>query len=342
MHSNKIILKIILLFILLFNFSGCFFYYDYNDYDNWNLKYIDENRKIEEEKRKLEERERKILARNYINETFNPYFSLLNEKEKQVYYDIYENANNFSNDFFELTYKINSDRLDDVFYSVYYDNPELIWLKTYWFYKDEENMVYKVMLIYYSRNKEEEKEADDIVSFVKEKNQNMISDFINKNKEINIVVDNIVRDANQYRSIIEKEKYVHDYLVNKITYDKNMHEDQTAYGALINNRAVCSGYSRAFQLIMRKLNIPCFYIRGNAYNEEGEVAHAWNLILLDGDYYNVDVTWDDPIDYYTMKNRLRYDYFNVSDEFISKNHTREELSSYLPIASGIRFSNLYR
>ncbi len=83
MHSNKIILKIILLFILLFNFSGCFFYYDYNDYDNWNLKYSDENRKIEEEKRKLEERERKILARNYINETFNPYFSLLNEKENK-------------------------------------------------------------------------------------------------------------------------------------------------------------------------------------------------------------------------------------------------------------------
>ncbi len=94
-------------------------------------------------------------------------------------------------------------------------------------------------------------------------------------------------------SNIEKVKAVHDYMVRNVSYDlANLQAgtipwvDYGAYGALVNKKAVCSGYTAAFQLLMERLGIPVTTITSSSMN------HAWNMIQLDDSWYHVDVTWD--------------------------------------------------
>lgn len=304
------ILKICLVFICLIFFNGCSFnYYFYDDYDP-NTQFLEEEKRIEAE------RQKKIKSRNYIDETMNPYFSLLNNEEKQIYYDILENANSYNKEEFDLTYQIPIDNVHKVFLSVLYDNPELFWLKSYLYYTFEgEEEVISIVLKYY-----EDIEELDIMK-----------------QKLNDVVDKVVNEANNISTAIEKEKYVHDYLAKKIQYDMDMKEDQRSYGALVYDKAVCSGYAKAFQLIMRKLNIPTFYVNGDITKDGDLGPHAWNIIKLDEDYYNVDLTWNDR----DKDNTIVYKYFNISDEEINSNHVRKELSEKLPNALGGKYSNLY-
>lgn len=106
----------------------------------------------------------------------------------------------------------------------------------------------------------------------------------------------------------------HDYLVENVYYVAQG-DHQTAYGALVGGKAVCAGYARAYQLLMHTAGIRCFYISGESYDPTGQrVAHAWNLVWLDGLCYYSDVTWDD------QSNDLFHEYLNLSKEEISKTH----------------------
>ena len=60
--------------------------------------------------------------------------------------------------------------------------------------------------------------------------------------------------------------------------------------------------------------------------------HAWNLVQLDGEYYAMDVTWDDPLG--SPPERYKYDYFNLTDQAMSADHVRLEISASLPVAAG--------
>lgn len=123
-----------------------------------------------------------------------------------------------------------------------------------------------------------------------------------------ILLNNIQPDMSDY----EKEKAIHDYLVNHFSYDQDF-DIYTIRGFLQNNEGVCQAYADTFQLLMNLIGIQCITQSGIANG----VSHAWNIVLLDGEWYNVDVTWDDPI---STKDILRYDYFNITDKQLSKDH----------------------
>ncbi len=120
-------------------------------------------------------------------------------------------------------------------------------------------------------------------------------------------------------SNIEAVKTVHDYLINNTRYDSAYNkQSHTPYGLLTNKVAVCDGYSETFMIFMLLNDIECQTVTGYASED-----HAWNQICLDGEWYNIDVTWDDPI----VKNEsgedpdvLRYNYFVVNDEVLSETH----------------------
>ncbi|MCL1875752.1 MAG: transglutaminase-like domain-containing protein [Synergistaceae bacterium] len=93
----------------------------------------------------------------------------------------------------------------------------------------------------------------------------------------------------------EKELAVHDWLCDRITYDKNAPNRHTVYGAIIERRATCAGYSGSFQYILRLLGVECLTFSGIVRNREypnGEY-HAWSAVKLYGEWYQVDVTGDD-------------------------------------------------
>ncbi len=96
-------------------------------------------------------------------------------------------------------------------------------------------------------------------------------------------------------------KLVNESLVERISYSFCTSAEEaayaphirTSYGALINGKAVCEGYTRSFKCVMDMLNIPCVIVQGYASNEGGLEPHAWNCVKLDDSWYGVDVTWND-------------------------------------------------
>ena len=102
-------------------------------------------------------------------------------------------------------------------------------------------------------------------------------------------------------------KYFHDTIVRSCTYDLNEEFQSTAYGALVKGRATCQGYSHAMALLCNKVGIENAFATGFATE-----AHMWNMIKLDGNWYNMDVTWDDP-DNIETPDLIMYDYFNVTN-----------------------------
>jgi hypothetical protein len=124
----------------------------------------------------------------------------------------------------------------------------------------------------------------------------------------------------------EKELAFHDLIIKIIEYDTSfeIYDDipkasSHALGALETGAAVCEGYSQLMMLLLNRAGIPCRMVTGVA---DGE-PHAWNMVLLNGDTYHVDVTWDDPIpiEGNTERNLVHYDYFNITDAEIGKSHT---------------------
>ncbi len=115
----------------------------------------------------------------------------------------------------------------------------------------------------------------------------------------------------------EKALAVHDYLIQNCKYDyANMQANtvpeisHTAYGALVDGQAVCDGYAGAYLYIMRdKLGIPCRIVTSE------QMVHSWNMIQLDGKWYHVDLTWDDPV--WDCIGRVSHDNFLLSDSKIS-------------------------
>lgn len=95
----------------------------------------------------------------------------------------------------------------------------------------------------------------------------------------------------------EKILQVNDLLVDNLEYGTSYGDNAyNIYGALVQKNCVCEGYAEAFKYIMDGLNIPCILVIGTAQNSDGNSEnHEWNYVMIDGKWYAMDVTWNDPI-----------------------------------------------
>lgn len=119
----------------------------------------------------------------------------------------------------------------------------------------------------------------------------------------------------------EKEKAIHDYMVLNYKYDQEgltagtlTNRSHSVTGLINDKKGVCEAYANTFMLLCRLSGIKCDLVTGTVDN----VKHAWNIVCLDGEYYHIDVTNDDPIP--DTPNEIRYAYFNLNDEEIAKTH----------------------
>ncbi len=118
-----------------------------------------------------------------------------------------------------------------------------------------------------------------------------------KVEEYKAEADKIIADLRENSAItdVEKALLVHDRLALHCEFDLgdgvNPLPDEVfnGYGALVDRKAVCHGYSEAYTYMLTQLGIKCIINRSEALN------HTWNIITIDGKDYHVDVTWDDPI-----------------------------------------------
>lgn len=154
---------------------------------------------------------------------------------------------------------------------------------------------------------------------------------IAKLKAVNLKVEEIVSEIiKPGMSNIEKEQAIHDYVVNNTSYDYDNYIEETvpedsynAYGVFFNKVAVCEGYAEAVYRLLNEAGIENTVITGISNG----VDHAWNLVNIDGKYYHLDATYNDPVD--GTRNILSYEYFNLTDEEISKDHSWNK-SEYQP------------
>lgn len=241
-----------------------------------------------------------------FDSNYYPYYGMLDEAGKHLYRQIYANANDLIMAFAPVE-EVTAPKLRTVFSAVYNDHPELFWLETAYsgkYRRDGICVEIDLRMNYTAQNLEESKAI------------------------FNEKAGEILAQAASLSDNYEKEKLVHDALIDRVTYNMGAQMNQSAYSALVNGQTVCAGYARAFQYLMQQLGIPCYYCTGYA----GE-AHAWNIISLDDGYYNVDTTWDDT-------EGGNYDFFNKTDQDYAGTHVRQELSVYLPPCNGQRYRNL--
>ncbi len=236
---------------------------------------------------------------------FYPYYQMLDEKGQHIYRQVYANAVAMNEEFAPIE-AVPVSELKNVIMAVYNDHPELFWLNTIFTCKYDKNKICAELALDFNMTKEEMAEAS--------------SNFYNTTNNILTAVQNF--------GVYDKERMLHDMLIQGIEYDKGANMNQSAYSALVDGKSVCAGYARAYQYLLQRLGIPCYYCTGYAGQD-----HAWNIVALDDGYYNVDVTWDDTPG-------GEYDYFNKTDEDYADTHIRQDLSVNLPQCQGQRYRSL--
>ena len=134
--------------------------------------------------------------------------------------------------------------------------------------------------------------SDDEIIFVK----NYIETFI---------ISNNISSLSNY----DKIKIFHDHIINITKYDSEQSKDSyNAYDLLTTGKSICGGYSDIMSIYLNMIEIQNYKI-----NSEN---HIWNLVNLDGTWYHLDATWDDPID--GNNQYLLHNFFLVSTSELYK------------------------
>ena len=224
------------------------------------------------------------------------YSTLTDDYVKKLYNQISDNIDSEYEPSFYAEGNLSEYQMTQAVEAYKNDHPEVFWLKSYYEY---ENYDYETGIwLTYTMS------GDKLVT---------------AKKEFNTAVDTISKSV-PYGTECEREEYIHNYIINNCDYDEEAAESEEvqgnendAYGALVDGKAVCEGYARAFQLLCNKANIDSVLLSGIADSDN----HAWNGVKIGGDWYQIDVTWDDVDDFIYDS----HEYFNLTDSLMYEEHT---------------------
>lgn len=151
-------------------------------------------------------------------------------------------------------------------------------------------------------------------------------------QRINIILAKIIKDEMTEK---QKVKAIHDWIIDNTKYDET-YTIYDGYETLVNGTGVCQGYAELAQQMFKQVGIENMMITGSANNG----SHAWNLVNINGKWRHVDVTWDDATlggfddtilnsstesklrdKLLSLMDKLRNDYFCLTDDEISHDHT---------------------
>lgn len=243
--------------------------------------------------------------------------SLLLNKAKSYYY--YEKLDSVAKEIYDVMYGVAQDPVNEgnigfmmtdidpqseeyyyefniAYRALCFDHPELFWL-----YSGEEAEMYYLS------------EAVDYGGFyfVYIKMLEPYTNYEGQMKAFNNAAEEFLADIDQNVSEYEIVRQIHDKLIEKVNYDDPVESNQvtlargqdlahTAYGALVADSsgnscyAVCDGYTLAMEYLLQQCGIEVAFIGGLAGTSEQDAGgHAWNIVKVDGEWYELDSTWDD-------------------------------------------------
>ena len=116
----------------------------------------------------------------------------------------------------------------------------------------------------------------------------------------------------------EKERYIHDFLCENVRYDKlKKPYSHEILGPLTQGVGVCEGIAKTVKALCDAAGLWCIVALCEANPEKGiRYRHAWNIVQLGGQYYHLDATFDNSL----QCGAARYDYFNLDDSHIFRDH----------------------
>ena len=253
------------------------------------LEVVRENHKLEESKPTQDEI---TQFEGLLNDNTYFYYNNLQDNEKVAYLTMYSSFMSFDEEF---TIEINSKKIKNIFTAVLYDNPHIFWVNNDFQYIENVNSI--TFVPSYRLSSDEAKSITE---------------------QMNHIVSGLVDEAERFRTDYEKELYFHDYICENTVYDETLKADHndTAHSVFLNGVAICEGYSRAMQILLDAADIDNYLVIGDAESDGETAPHMWNIVVLDGVNYHLDVTWDDSGD----DDSIMYFYFNLSDSMIGKDH----------------------
>jgi len=117
----------------------------------------------------------------------------------------------------------------------------------------------------------------------------------------------VLSDVKDSMTDLQKILSVHDRIVSDYEYDTSL-TNYDAYSFLAEGKGVCQSYSLVFLAAMKEIGIECAYASSESMN------HMWNIVCVGGEWYHLDVTWDDPV--YDIPGRVKHTFFLLDDETI--------------------------
>ncbi len=233
-----------------------------------------------------------------IGSPYKFYYSQLDDSEKRAYNAILTRIYSMPESF-DIP-RIDSMQLDDVFWALLCDNPDMIFLGR------RCTLITGVLgtecTIEYCMEKEEYEACREKLDTVRDS-----------------VISGLTNPEDEWQTELE----IHDFIVNGCEYfiSEGDLSTSSAYGALVKGAAACEGYSKAAKLLLDAAGIESTVLSGVSTDSDGnEGAHMWNAVKIDGEYYYLDCTWDDPVSDDGMSVRI-YSYFNIDNETIKKTHS---------------------
>lgn len=151
---------------------------------------------------------------------------------------------------------------------------------------------------------------------------------------VNEQVANIIASVSpESMTDFEKVKFVNDYIVKNTVYSTNTTSSpHSACTVLKENKGVCQGYALLALKMLQALGVETKYVVG----EVKTGGHAWNLVKIDGQWYHLDTTWNDPLP--DRGKGVRYEYFLINDAQMKLDHSWNQ-SDY-PAATSNKYVNM--
>lgn len=192
-------------------------------------------------------------------------YQTLDDDEKALYTALYRGISRFD-ERIRLPFDASGEMYRKVYYLIEKNEGEMFYIDSA-FYTAEK--IKNAKIVYRLNDEDEFKEK---TAALEEKIQEIAAD--------------IPADWGDYKKLV----FIHDYIIKNCSYTPEGRFDSTAYGCLVEGKARCEGYSKAFSLLANEVGIKAVVLTGET--DDGE-KHAWNQAEIDGEWYNIDVTWDD-------------------------------------------------
>ncbi len=225
-------------------------------------------------------------------------------------------------------YRIPVETLWEIYPQVVNENPELFFVQGGCVYQMMGGIVSNVLPDYLW--------GEEVVNELTGEQKSQIRQ---KQTALEQVVNGILAQVDPDWSDLEKALFLHDYLATHAQYDETL-QIRDAYTILVEGTGVCQAYTLAYRLLLNRVNITSGTVTSTSLN------HIWNILLIDGNWYHVDVTWDDPIE--DRLGRVRHAYFCLSENMLKTTeggkHYKAEDWEYSPTGITVdhtRFDNYY-